>query len=153
MSEPSVSSCLWFDNQAEEAARFYCSLFEGSEITDIFRQGGDPDAAAFTVEFSLCGQRFWALNGGPHYKLTPAVSITVHIDTQAEIDALWAALLSGGGTESRCGWLTDRFGLSWQIIPRALPRLLKSDRTGRVMEAMMGMVKLEIAALEKAAIG
>jgi predicted 3-demethylubiquinone-9 3-methyltransferase (glyoxalase superfamily) len=150
MTAPSISTCLWFDDQAEPAARFYCSLFDGAEITGIFYKGGDPAAGAFTVAFTLMGQHYWGLNGGPHYRLTPAASITVHVDSQAEVDRLWAALLDGG-QESRCGWLTDRFGLSWQVIPRALPRLLLADRTGRVMQAMMGMVKLDITALEAAA--
>lgn len=151
-SGPAISTCLWFDDQAEAAALFYCSLFEGAEITEIFYKNGDPQAGAFTVAFTLLGQKYWGLNGGAYYKLTPAVSISVYVDTQAEVDRLWHALLEGG-TESRCGWLTDRFGLSWQIIPRALPRLLQSDQTGRVMQAMMGMVKLDIAALEAAARG
>ena len=151
-SGPEISTCLWFDDQAEAAARFYCSLFDGAEITEIFYKNGDPQAGAFTVAFTLMGQKYWGLNGGPYYKLTPAVSITVYVDTQAEVDRLWLALLEGGA-ESRCGWLTDRFGLSWQVLPRALPRLLQSDRTGRVMQTMMGMVKLDIAALEAAATG
>ena len=95
------------------------------------------------------GQKYWGLNGGPLFPHSPACSISVHVDTQAEVDRLWAALTQGG-SESRCGWLVDRFGLSWQIIPRALPRLLKSDSTGRVMEAMMKMAKIDIAALEAA---
>lgn len=150
MPAPAISTCLWFDDQAEPAARLYCSLFDGAEITEIFYKGGDPAAGAFTVAFTLMGQAYWGLNGGPHYRLSPAASISVHVDTQAEVDMLWEALLEGG-QESRCGWLTDRFGLSWQIIPRALPRLLKADASRRVMQAMMGMVKLDIAALEAAA--
>ena len=153
MTAPTISTCLWVDGRAEEAATLYCSLFEGAKITQIFRQGGDPKAEAFTVAFTLLGQDYWLLNGGPHYTLSPAVSITVNVDTQAEVNHLWSALLAGGGSESRCGWLTDGFGLSWQIIPRALPRLLQSDTSGRVMQAMMGMVKLDIAALEAAAEG
>lgn len=152
MPAPEISTCLWFDDQAEPAARFYCSLFEDAQLTEVFYKGGDPAAGAFTVAFTLMGQHYWGLNGGPHYRLTPAVSITVYVDTQPEVDRLWAALLEGGA-ESRCGWLTDRFGLSWQIVPRALPRLLKSDASGRVMQAMMGMIKLDIAALEAAARG
>lgn len=152
VSGPAISTCLWFDDQAEAAARFYCSLFDGAEITEIFYKNGDPQAGAFTVAFTLLGQKYWGLNGGPYYKLSPAVSVTVYVDTQAEVDRLWQALLEGG-TESRCGWLTDRFGLSWQIIPRALPRLLQADASGRVMQAMMGMVKLDIAALEAATTG
>ena len=151
MPDPSIETCLWFDSDGEAAARHYVSLFPDAAITNIVRQNGDPAAPAFTVEFTLMGQRYWALNGGPHYKLTPACSISVHVDSQAEVDHLWTALLEGGGVESRCGWLADRWGLSWQIIPRALPRLLKSDTSGRVMQAMMGMVKRDIAALEAAA--
>ena len=150
MPAPSVSTCLWFDDQAEPAATLYCSLFDDAKITNVFRQQGDAQNRAFTVAFTLMGQEYWAMNGGPYYKLSPAASITVYVDTQAEVDHFWNALLDGG-TESRCGWLTDRFGLSWQIIPRALPRLLQTDKTGKVMQAMMGMVKLDIAALEGAA--
>lgn len=153
MSTPEIATCLWFDGNGLAAAQLYVSLFPDSEITNIFYKGGDVANGAFTVAFTLMGQRYWALNGGPRYVLSPAASISVQVDTQAEVDRLWAALLANGGVESRCGWLTDRFGLSWQIIPRALPRLLKSDSTGRVMAAMMGMVKLDIAALEEAAQG
>lgn len=152
MPAPEISTCLWFDDQAEAAATLYVSLFDDSVITEVFYKGGDRNAGAFTVAFTLMGQKYWGLNGGPYYQLTPATSISVYVDSQAEVDRLWSALLEGGA-ESRCGWLTDRFGLSWQIIPRALPRLLKSDTTGRVMQAMMGMVKLDIAALEAAAKG
>lgn len=153
MPKPDISTCIWFDTQAEEAARLYCSLFDESAITDIHYHNGDPAMGAFTVAFTLMGQRYWGLNGGPHFTLSPAFSISVNVDTQAEVDRLWTALLEGGGEESRCGWLKDRFGLSWQIIPRALPRLLQSDTSGRVMQAMMGMVKLDVAALEAAAKG
>jgi predicted 3-demethylubiquinone-9 3-methyltransferase (glyoxalase superfamily) len=152
MPAPSISTCLWFDDQAEAAARLYVSLFDDSEITEIFYKNGDPAAGAFTVAFSLMGQRYWGLNGGSYYTLSPAASISVYVDTQAEVDRLWEALLEGGQA-SRCGWLTDRFGLSWQIIPRALPRLLQTDASGRVMQAMMGMIKLDIAGLEAAAAG
>ena len=151
MSAPSVETCLWFDSDGEAAARYYVSLFPDAAVTEVFHQNADPAAPAFTVEFSLMGQRYWALNGGPHYQLNPACSISVHVDTQAEVDRLWSALLKDGGVENRCGWLADRWGLSWQIIPRALPRLLKSDRAAPVLQAMMAMVKLDIAALEAAA--
>jgi predicted 3-demethylubiquinone-9 3-methyltransferase (glyoxalase superfamily) len=150
ITPPAISTCLWFTDQAEEAARFYCSLFEGAEITEIHYRNGDPSLGCFTVAFTLLGQKYWGLNGGPMFALSPAVSITVNVDTQAEVDRLWTAFLANGGTESSCGWLVDRFGLSWQIIPRALPRLLKADSSGRVMQAMMSMVKLDIAALEAA---
>lgn len=150
MSVPSIQTCLWFDASAEQAATLYCSLFSDARITNVFRQGG-PESPAFMVEFSLMGQSYAAMNGGPHYTLTPAASIVAHVDSQAEVDQLWAALLADGGVESRCGWLTDRYGLSWQIIPRALPRLLQADKSGKVMQAMMGMVKIDVAALEAAA--
>jgi predicted 3-demethylubiquinone-9 3-methyltransferase (glyoxalase superfamily) len=147
---PAISTCIWFNDQAEPAARLYCSLFDGAEITEIHYRNGDPAAGCFTVAFTLLGQKYWGLNGGPMFPLSPAFSISVNVDTQAEVDRLWQALLADGGEESRCGWLKDRFGLSWQIIPRALPRLLKADRSGRVMQAMMGMIKLDIAGLEAA---
>lgn len=153
MTAAAISTCLWFDTQAMAAAELYTSLFDDARITEVFHQGGDPSKPVFTVSFTLMGQAYWGLNGGPHYKLTPAASITVYVDTQAEVDRLWVALLARGGAESRCGWLTDRFGLSWQILPRALPRLLKTDASGRVLQAMMGMIKLDVAALEAAAAG
>jgi predicted 3-demethylubiquinone-9 3-methyltransferase (glyoxalase superfamily) len=148
MQQPSISTCLWMDGDAEVPARFYCSLFDGAEVTRVVR---DKSGAAFTAAFTLLGQHYWILNGGPHFQLTPAASITVEVETQDEIDRLWQALLADGGTESRCGWLTDRFGLSWQIVPRVLPSLLANDTAGKVMQAMMGMVKLDIAALQAAA--
>ena len=153
MPVPSIQTCLWFNDSAEQAATLYCGLFADARISNVFRQGAAPDALAFMVEFSLMGQSYAAMNGGPHYTLSPAASIVVHVDTQAEVNHLWAALLANGGVESRCGWLTDRYGLSWQIIPRALPRLLQSDTSGRVMQAMMGMVKIDVAGLEAAARG
>jgi len=151
-SGPEISTCLWFDDQAEAAVRLYCSLFEGAEITEIFYKNGDPQAGAFTVAFTLLGQKYWGLNGGAYYKLTPAVSISVYVDTQAEVDRLWHALLEGGA-ESRCGWLTDRYGVSWQIVPQALLDMLskKDDAAAqRAMAAMLGMKKLDIAALQRA---
>jgi predicted 3-demethylubiquinone-9 3-methyltransferase (glyoxalase superfamily) len=153
MTAVAVATCLWFDHQAEEAATLYCSLIPDAAITGVFRRQGDPQGRAFMVEFRLGGQAFQAMNGGPHYVLSPAASIVAQVDTQDEIDHLWHALLAGGGSENRCGWLTDRFGLSWQILPRALSRLITSDQSGRVMRAMMGMVKIDIAGLEAAARG
>ena len=153
MTAPAISTCLWFESQAEQAATLYCSLFPDARITHVIRQHGDPQNHAFLVEFTLMGQAYSAMNGGPHYKLTPAASIFALVDSQAEVDHLWAALLADGGQTSRCGWLTDRYGLSWQIIPRALTRLMQSDTSGRVVQAMMGMVKIDIAALEAAAAG
>lgn len=145
----SVSTCFWFDDSALQAARLYVSLFEDGQITNISWRSDDP-SRAMSVAFTLAGQSYWGLNGGPMFPHSPAASISVHVDTQAEIDHFWAALTANGGRESRCGWLIDPFGLSWQIIPRALPRLLGADRSGRVMAAMMGMAKLDIAALEAA---
>ena len=153
MTAPVISTCLWYEKDAEDAATLYCSLFPDAAITNIFRQQGDPENRAFLVEFTLMGQSYSAMNGGPHYKLTPAASIFALVDTQGEVDRLWAALLDGGGQESRCGWLVDRFGLSWQIIPRALTRLMQSDKSGRVVQAMSKMIKIDVAALEAAAIG
>jgi predicted 3-demethylubiquinone-9 3-methyltransferase (glyoxalase superfamily) len=153
MTAPSIATCLWFDHHAEEAATLYCSLVPGSAITRIFRQQGDPQNRAFLVEFHLGDQAFQAMNGGAHYVLSPAASIVVQVEAQEEIDHLWASLLAGGGAENRCGWLTDRYGLSWQILPGALSRLLRSDPSGRVMQAMMAMVKIDIAGLEAAARG
>ena len=153
MPAPAIATCFWYEKDAEAAATLYCSLFPDAAITNIFRQQGDPENRAFLVEFTLMGQSYMAMNGGPHYKLTPAGSIFALVDTQVEVDRLWAALLEGGGQESRCGWLVDRFGLSWQIIPRALPRLMKADKSGRVVQAMMAMVKIDVAALEAAALG
>ena len=146
----SVSTCLWFDDCALQAAQLYISLFDDGAITHISGRGDDPERA-MTVAFTLGGQKYWGLNGGPLFPHTPAASISVHVDTQAEVDHFWQALTANGGREGRCGWLVDRFGLSWQIIPNALPRLLGSDGSGRVMAAMMTMAKIEITALEAAA--
>jgi predicted 3-demethylubiquinone-9 3-methyltransferase (glyoxalase superfamily) len=148
---PALATCLWFNDQALQAAEFYVALLPASAITHISYRGNDPAHGAFTVDFTLLGQRYWALNGGAHYALSPAVSISLHLDSQAEIDHYWAALLAGGGRESRCGWLTDRFGLSWQILPRILPQLLAQDAQGHVMQVLMQSVKFDIAALMQAA--
>ena len=153
MTGPSLQTCLWFDDQAEEAADCYVSLLPGSQIHQSYpRRGGE---GAFLVHLSLLGQRYTFLNGGPRYRLTPAASIEVHLDTQAEVDLLWHALLQGGEAQ-RCGWLTDRFGVSWQIIPRSLIQLRQTEDDAmaqRVTTAMMGMVKLHGPALEAAARG
>ena len=153
MAAPTIQTCLWYEDKAEAAATLYCSLFPDARITNVFRMQGTPDNGAFMLEFTLMGQSYAAMNGGPRYQLTPAASIVAHVDSQSEVDRLWDALLANGGVESRCGWLTDRYGLSWQIIPRALPRLLQSDTTGKVLQAMIGMVKIDVAALEAAAAG
>ena len=159
MTAPSIQTCLWFNDSAQQAAEAYVALLPGARILHSYPvQGGaqgDVPGAVFLVQVDLLGQRYTFLNGGPHYALTPAVSIEVHLDSQAEVDRIWAALLDGGQAQ-RCGWLTDRFGVSWQIIPRALLGLLHLPdpaAAGRVMQAMMGMVKLDIAALEAAAQG
>lgn len=147
--------CLWFDGNAEEAAAFYIDLLGGA-FGRISRYGAGmhiPEGAAMLVEFRLRGTSYQALNGGSHYKLTPAMSLAVACDTQGEIDRLWGALLANGGVESQCGWLTDRFGLSWQIYPAFMPDILISpDKEGamRAMKAMMGMAKLNLAALQAA---
>lgn len=153
MTGPSIQTCLWFDDQAQEAAETYVTLLPGSKIIQTFpRRGGDD---TFLVHLALLGQRYTFLNGGPHYRLTPAASIEVHLDTQAEVDLLWHALLQGGQAQ-RCGWLVDRFGVSWQIIPRSLIRLMQTADDAvaqRVTAAMMQMVKLDGPALEAAARG
>lgn len=148
-----VSTCLWFDDNGEEAAKFYVSLFPNSRIVSISRYGEGGmmrQGLAMLTRFELGGVEFAALNGGPHFKLTEAASLVSLCDTQAEIDRLWSALLAGGGVESRCGWLKDRFGLSWQVIPSMLSDVLADRdpaRSARVMEAIMSMVKIDIATL------
>jgi predicted 3-demethylubiquinone-9 3-methyltransferase (glyoxalase superfamily) len=152
---PTIRTCLWFDSDAETAARTYMSLLPDSHLEHIYPQRGDPQGRALVVQISLMGQKYSLLNGGPHYKLSPSASIEVHLDTQPEVDRLWDALLDGG-VAMQCGWLTDRWGVSWQIIPRALMRLLQTDDEGqaqRVMAAMMSMVKLDGPTLEAAAKG
>ena len=150
-STTSVRTCLWFDGQGEEAARFYVSLLPGSAIESVHRPA--PDGPALIVEFSLAGAPYMVLNGGPKYTHTPAASISVSTEDQETTDRLWAALTADGGRESRCGWLVDRFGVSWQIVPRAVGRLLgDGDReaAGRAQAAMLQMRKLDVAAMEAA---
>ena len=145
-----VTTCLWFDSQGEEAAKYYVSLLPNSRITAISRQ---PDGQALMVELVLDGVTFQLLNGGPIYSLSEACSLSVACDDQAEIDRLWSALLAGGGEASQCGWLTDRFGLSWQIVPRRLGAMMTDpdpERVARVVEAFMPMTKFDLAALEAA---
>jgi predicted 3-demethylubiquinone-9 3-methyltransferase (glyoxalase superfamily) len=154
--DQSIRTCLWFEQGAEEAARFYVSLFEGAEITHIFPMRGDPEGRAFLVQWTMLGQKFSAMNGGPSFPHSAAASIEVHVETQAEVDRLWDALTANGGAAGRCGWLTDRFGISWQIIPEALGRLLQTNddaQAQRVTRAMFAMTKLDAAALEAAAKG
>jgi predicted 3-demethylubiquinone-9 3-methyltransferase (glyoxalase superfamily) len=156
-----ITPCIWFNHQAEEAARFYTSIFPDSKIGAFTRYGkegfeihGQKEGTVLTVEFQLAGQSFTALNGGPMFKLTEAVSFQVHCDTQAELDGYWEKLSAGGDPESQqCGWLKDQFGLSWQVVPSVLPELLLSKEPGkseRVMAALLKMKKLDIAALERA---
>ena len=152
-----ISTCLWFDRNGEEAATLYTSLFENSRIGSVSRYGKGaplPEGTALMVEFILDGVPYQALNGGPVYKLSEAVSLSVSCDTQAEIDRLWSALTANGGRESRCGWLVDRFGLSWQIVPSMMASWMTDPaRAARVMAAFMPMQKLDIATLEAAARG
>jgi predicted 3-demethylubiquinone-9 3-methyltransferase (glyoxalase superfamily) len=152
-----ITPCLWFDGTAEEAARFYVSLLPDSRIDNIMRAPADnpstPKGAVLVVEFTLAGQRFMGLNGGPQFPFTEAVSFMVDCADQAEVDRLWDALTADGGSPGRCGWLKDRYGLSWQIVPRALPQLLGGpdrERAGRAMQAMMTMSKIDIDGLRRA---
>ncbi|MCX3063105.1 VOC family protein [Streptomyces beihaiensis] len=151
-----IRPCLWFDGQAEEAVNFYVSLFEDSEILDVMRWGeegpGEP-GAALMITFRLAGTQYQALNGGPEFTFTEAVSLSVDCADQAEVDRLWDRLTADGGEESMCGWLKDKYGLSWQIVPRVLPDLLTGpdrERADRVMAAMMKMRKIDVATIEAA---
>jgi predicted 3-demethylubiquinone-9 3-methyltransferase (glyoxalase superfamily) len=154
-----ITPCLWFDTEAEEAAEYYVSLFGDAKVLDVTYYGeAGPRAAGtvLTVSFMLEGQEYVALNGGPEFSFTEAVSFQVSCEDQAEVDRLWARLLEDGGSEGPCGWIKDRFGLSWQVIPAAFPRLLSDPdpaRAQRAMAAMLKMTKLDVAALEKAADG
>ncbi|MBK9262056.1 MAG: VOC family protein [Polyangiaceae bacterium] len=144
-----TSTCLWFDGQGLDAAKLYVSLIPNSRIITVNEAGGK----VMTVLFSLDGTEYLALNGGPQYKLSPAASIMVFCDDQDEVDRLWAAFLEGGGVESRCGWLTDKFGLSWQIIPRGFMDMMKSsdkEAVGRAFQAMLTMTKLHMPTIQKA---
>ncbi len=151
-----ITPFLWFDTQAEEAAALYTSLFADSSIDGVVRYGASgpgPEGTAMTVAFRLAGQKFTALNGGPIFKFTEAVSFVVHCDDQAEVDELWTKLTAEGGRESQCGWLKDRYGLSWQIVPSRFIEMVQDPdpgKRGRVMKAMMQMKKLDLAVLEAA---
>ena len=154
-----INPCLWFDNQAEEAARFYTSIFKDSKIGTITRYGdsaaaaaGRPKGSVMTVTFKLDGQEFMALNGGPIFKFSEAISLMVNCETQEEIDHFWTKL-SEGGEEGPCGWLKDKFGLSWQIVPAIMAEWMKdrdTTRSERVMEALLKMKRLDIKALKQA---
>jgi predicted 3-demethylubiquinone-9 3-methyltransferase (glyoxalase superfamily) len=145
----SITPFLWFDTQAEEAMQFYASIFPRSQVISVQRNGDQ----VMSVTWELEGQRFMGLNAGPHFRFNEAVSFFVSCDTQQEVDELWDKLLAGGGKPTQCGWLKDRFGLSWQIIPTVLPRLLGDpdrEKAGRAMQAMLQMVKIDAAALQRA---
>ena len=150
-----ITPFLWFDGQAEEAANFYTTIFKNSKIESIarFGEGGVGEAGkVMTVTFQLDGQEFTALNGGPEFKFTPAISFYVDCKTQAEVDKLWEKL-SAGGQKSQCGWLTDKYGVSWQIVPDILIKLMNdpdAEKASRVTQAMLKMTKIEIAELQRA---
>jgi predicted 3-demethylubiquinone-9 3-methyltransferase (glyoxalase superfamily) len=150
-----IITFLWFNNNLEEAINFYTSVFKNSSIISMHRYGKagpGPEGSIMSATFEIEGQEFYALNGGPQYKFTPAISLFVNCETQSEVDELWEKL-SEGGEKSRCGWLQDKFGLSWQIVPTRLSELLYSsnkNKSENVMKAMMQMDKLDIAKLEEA---
>ncbi len=162
MTRQRLTPCLWFDTEAEEAANFYVSIFANSRIKHISRYGnagrevhGKAPGSVMVVEFEIEGQTFTALNGGPHFKFSEAISFQVMCDTQDEIDRFWNKL-SEGGREGQCGWLKDKYGLSWQIVPSALPQMIsqaRGDQLDRVMGAVMQMKKFDMKMLEQASAG
>jgi predicted 3-demethylubiquinone-9 3-methyltransferase (glyoxalase superfamily) len=151
-----ITPFLWFDSQAEEAAKFYVSIFKDSKIvgtTHYGEAGPGPKGSVLTVKFQIAGQEFIALNGGPMFKFNESVSFVVNCETQEEIDYFWEKLTAGGGEESRCGWLSDKFGLSWQVVPALLQEMMLDKdeaKSNRVMEAILKMDKLDLATLERA---
>jgi predicted 3-demethylubiquinone-9 3-methyltransferase (glyoxalase superfamily) len=151
-----ITPFLWFDANAEEAVQFYTSIFKNSKIISTARYGDagpGPKGSVMTCQFQIAGQEFIALNGGPQFKFTEAVSFTVSCENQQEVDDYWTKLTAGGGEEGPCGWLKDKFGLSWQVVPTALPKLLQDpdpEKAQRVMKAMLQMKKIEIQELEEA---
>jgi len=157
-----ITPCLWFDTQAEDAANFYTSVFDGGRIKQVSRYGkagrdvhGKEPGSVMVVEFEIGGQTFTALNGGPQFKFSEAVSFQVMCESQEEIDRFWSKL-SDGGQQGQCGWLKDRYGLSWQIVPSILPQMITNARGAeldRVIGAVMGMKKFDVAALQRAAAG
>jgi predicted 3-demethylubiquinone-9 3-methyltransferase (glyoxalase superfamily) len=160
IAQQKITPCLWFDTEAEAAANHYVSIFKNSKIVKIGRYGkegkeihGKQAGSVMAVEFEIEGQKFVGLNGGPQFKFTEAISFQITCDSQAEIDHFWSGLTEGG-KEVQCGWLKDKFGLSWQVVPRVLPELLgnaNAEKADRVMKAMLQMKKFDIAALQKAA--
>jgi len=158
MATQKITPFLWFDDQAEEAAQFYTSIFKNSKILNVSRYGEagpGQKGSVMVVSFQLEGQQFTALNGGPRFKFSEAFSFVVNCENQQEIDHYWTKLTSNGGQESQCGWLKDKFGFSWQIVPTALGKLMSGDpqKANRVMQALLQMKKLDIATLEEAAAG
>ena len=160
MAIQKITPCLWFDTQAEEAVNFYIGLFKNSKITSVLltdaaasQASGQPEGSVLFVEFELDGERFSALNGGPVFKFNQSVSLMIECSTQEEIDHYWYGLIADGGEESQCGWLKDKFGLSWQVTPKHLMEMQRDKdpaKAGRVMKAMLGMHKLDIKTLEDA---
>jgi predicted 3-demethylubiquinone-9 3-methyltransferase (glyoxalase superfamily) len=160
-----ITPFLWFDDQAEEAVKFYTSIFKNSKVGKILRYGeeaakvsqsGRPAGSVLTIEFEIEGQKFTALNGGPVFKFNESISFVVNCDTQKEVDYFWKKLTADGGQESQCGWLKDKFGLSWQVVPRALIDMLQDKdpkKSERVMKAMLQMQKLDIKTLKDAYAG
>ena len=144
-----ITPFLWYDGDAERAARLYVSLFPNSRVLSVNPLGAGPAEGAALVEFELDGQRFTALDGGPMFQFSPAVSFSVSCESQEEIDHYWDGLLADGGTEEQCGWLRDRFGLSWQIVPAELGELMERA-PGPVMEALLGMIRIDLAQLREA---
>ncbi len=155
-SEQKITTFLWFDDNAEEAMNFYVSIFKNAKILDLVRYGDagpGPKGTVMCGTFQLEGQQFMALNGGPHFKFTEAISLFVHCEAQEEVDDLWEKLTAGGGAPSQCGWLKDKFGLSWQIIPSALLEMMRDrdpEKSKRVMQAMLEMSKIDIGRLRQA---
>jgi predicted 3-demethylubiquinone-9 3-methyltransferase (glyoxalase superfamily) len=158
-----ITPFLWFDNQAEEAAKFYASVFENSKVGRILRYdeasakgAGRPVGSVLTIEFEIAGQKFTALNGGPEFKFNESISFVVNCETQNEVDYFWEKLMADGGRESQCGWLKDKFGVSWQITPTVLIDMLNdkdAKKAERVMKAMMQMQKIDIKTLKEAYAG
>jgi len=154
-SKQKITTFLWFDGNAEDAAKHYTSIFKNSKVLEVIRYGDagpGPKGSVMIVRFQLEGQEFIGLNGGPKFKFTEAISLAVTCETQTEVDELWSRL-SAGGEEGQCGWLKDRFGLSWQIVPAALPELIRDPdpaRSNRVVQAMMQMKKIDIGQLRRA---
>jgi predicted 3-demethylubiquinone-9 3-methyltransferase (glyoxalase superfamily) len=151
LKKQKITPFLWFDKEAEEAMNFYVSIFKNSKVGSISRQG--PDGPVFSVTFELDGQNFYGLNAGPMFKFNEAISMFIDCDSQEEVDELWNKLLAGGGKESQCGWLKDKFGLSWQVVPSILGKYLNDKdpvKAGNVMQAMLKMKKIDIKKLQEA---